>query len=77
VTTLRASQIQTLEVVERHDSLTPYELSSLSGKPYHDSRARLAGLDYEGFLSAAKGPVGWSYRLTNKGRSELSGGGGS
>lgn len=64
---LRSSQVETLERVGRHGSLTPYQLSLLTGKPLRDSKERLAGLHYEGFLGAIED----SYRLTNKGREEL------
>jgi hypothetical protein len=72
VTTLRASQIETLERVDRHSPLRAYELSLLSGRPLRDSEDRLNGLVHRGYLEVIKVGIDRNYLLTPQGRAELS-----
>ena len=87
MTTLRASQIETLKEVAIFEARFPKEgidgwtLADKIGRTRHSAAKRLARLEDSGHLSATveqdgNGPF-YTYRLTNKGRSELSGGGGS
>jgi predicted transcriptional regulator len=84
VTTLRPSQIETLEEVAifearfqvKDEGIDSWELAERTGRSRHSAARSLARLEDSGHLNATfeidrHGPF-YTYRLTNMGRSELS-----
>jgi predicted transcriptional regulator len=79
MTTLRASQIETLKLVDKLETATPDEVSRWQERYRSGAERSLRQLEALGYLARewesnpANGHQHCFYRLTNKGRSALSG----